>query len=251
MTAQIALTVDELVATLQRSSWPTLLVEGDNDIMVFRRLEEEFARIGLSVLPAGGRKNILGVFARRRELPSGRVVAFIADRDTWVMSGIPDEYVSCCLIFTEGYSIENDLFVDGRLDRLMYAHERIRFDEELTRFCKWYALALSRQLNDESEPLDLHPNKVLENSKRFQELTMLREDEPYPQEILRAVRGDHAALLRGKSLLALLVRQLSYKGRAARHNERSLLEIAANSNGPLLERIVIRVRSRCDGIQEL
>ena len=52
------LTADEIVATIGRSAFPSIVTEGDDDVIALRRLEEEFADIGLTLLPAGGRTRI-------------------------------------------------------------------------------------------------------------------------------------------------------------------------------------------------
>ena len=110
------LTVEELVATLRNSDLPTVIVEGQDDMRIYRWVEERLGSRTANVLPTGGRPNLLSVYERRREfldLP----VAFVADQDMWLFSGIPTEYGG--VIWTEGYSIENDLYADADLEKLL------------------------------------------------------------------------------------------------------------------------------------
>jgi hypothetical protein len=148
-------TVDEIIATLNHSNLPTLVIEGNDDVIIFRRLEEQAPNLTLSVLPVGGRASVLALYDRKGEIRSGQSLAFVADLDLWVFSGKPKEYHSTDLIFTEGYSIENDAFRDVDCEKLLVHSEKHAFREEVKIFAEWYALAVSRCSN-ESTVLDIH-----------------------------------------------------------------------------------------------
>jgi hypothetical protein len=226
-------TVDELVSMLRHSSLPTLVVEGDEDVVAFRCLEERFCSIQLSVLRVGGRPNLLAVFGRRGELPRDSV-AFIADRDMWVYGELPLDYRSPLIAFTHGYSLENDVFMDGEIEKMMSIGERERFLEEVERFVEWFALAVNRLICGSSdERLDFHPNAILDGG--VSAAVELQPGETYPSALQTRIKEDYARLIRGKSLLALAVRQLSYPGRAVRHHHLSLIEVTANRPGALLQ----------------
>lgn len=229
--------IEEIIATLQRSSLPTVVIEGKHDVIVWRHLEEVFAAEGISILPVGGRPNVLAIFNRRAEIDGNTVVAFIADRDTWVCAGVPEAYRSEKLLLSDGYSVENDIFRDGDLEQLMSAAEKKSFLQETDKFLRWYALALSRFLDENPVPLDLHPNTLLDNEQRFQDETALLNGEVYPEQLFEQLSSDFRKLLRGKSLLGLLLRQLAAKQRVARHNDKALMDMVGCNPGPLLNRI--------------
>src|SRR5579863_8723513 len=126
--------VEEIIALLKQTSLPTIVVEGADDMIVFRRFEDRLSHLGVSVLPVGGRLNVLNIFTRRGEIPAYVKLAFIADQDTWVYTGVPKEYQHANLILTSGYSIENDVFVDGNLVSLLSRKEFGRFLAELQQF---------------------------------------------------------------------------------------------------------------------
>ena len=236
------ISIDEVMATLTRSSLPTIVVEGADDMIVYRNFEENLSSIGVSVLPVGGRENVLEIYSRRDELPSSVKISFIADQDIWVNTGIPEECQNERLLFTSGYSIENDVYIDGELWRLLHTDEVPKFDADVKAFLRWYALALSRHLQDKSETIKLHPDHVL-NPNQHANLLSLRSDELYPEELHDALTCDFRKLLRGKSLMALLVRHTNYKGREPRHNSKALMEVVAKRPGPLLDSLYSRVRS--------
>lgn len=233
------ISVDDVIVTLNHSNIPTVIIEGKDDVIVFRQLEEIHSNMGLSVLPVGGRKNLLAIYDRIHEIKSRIPIAFISDKDCWCISGIPDTYQRDNIIFTSGYSIENDIIVDGNLLRLMSNHERAKFEGELDTFIRWYCLALARHMADESELICSHPNQILDDGGH--ELTKLRENEIYPVGLLDVIKSSPLNLVRGKSLLPLMMRQLSYKGRSVKHNSKSLIQNIATQPGESISRILSQV----------
>lgn len=229
------MTVDEMVATLKRSFLPTVIIEGKDDVIIFRRLEEVDVHLGLSIFPVGGRKNVLEIFDRKEEFLNSGKIAFIADRDMWVIETIPEKYISNDLLFTHGYSIENDVYVDGSLENLLFGDEKKLFFSELSKFVHWYALALSRLLKGEDSEISLHPNHLLDSEEQRLRLTQLRSTEIYPIELKSQLMLNYKQKLRGKSLLFLLQRQISRTGRSVRHNDKSLLENVATARGALID----------------
>ena len=57
------LTKEEIIATIKHSSIPTVLVEGKDDIIFYRKLEEEeeFYDFGLDILSAGSKSAVLSI----------------------------------------------------------------------------------------------------------------------------------------------------------------------------------------------
>lgn len=237
---KVDVSVEELVALLKKTSLPTIIVEGSDDMIVFRRFEEALAHFDVSVLAAGGRNKVLEIFNRRSELPPTNKVVFIADQDTWIHAGIPPAYHSTNLIFTDGYSLENDIYRDGELWRILQGTDLTAFEAELSSFIEWYALALSRHLIDPEASISLHPEHVLNQTTRTALMT-LAPGEIYPTPLMQAIEKDYARLLRGKSLMALLIRHTNKKQRGVRHNDGALIEAIAIRPGPLLSGLRQRV----------
>ena len=238
--ANVDYSVDELVSLLKKTNLPTIVVEGSDDIIIFRHLEDRLSKIGVDVLPAKGRSKLLQVFERRMEFMGSKRVAFIADRDTWVNTGIPPSFCDNTLIFTDGYSIENDVFRDGNLESLLVTSEREIFARELELFISWYSIALARYLVDGTEKIDLHPNQVFQDGC-LEKLLIPREGECSPEELKNELKSNYARLIRGKSLLNLLVRQTTRPGRQPSHKSQALLEFVAARPGQHLRAIEERV----------
>ena len=55
------LTKEEIIASIKHSSIPTVLVEGGDDIIFYRRIEEEFDSMELSMLPVGNKEAVLSI----------------------------------------------------------------------------------------------------------------------------------------------------------------------------------------------
>jgi hypothetical protein len=231
------LSVDEIIATLSKTSLRTIVVEGNDDVVAYRGFERALEDLAVSVFPVGGREKVLSVFQRRNEIKNTEKILFVADKDTWVYSAVPAEYVAVRLKFTDGYSIENDTFSDVAPLNLMSAAERTQFGSHVFDFVEWYALALQRMLDGGGEPISLHPSQVLDAAVR-PALLALKPDEPYPAELRNQIQGDYGRLLRGKSLMALVMLILNRPGRAARHTCLSLMEGVGARPGPLIQAMI-------------
>ena len=83
---------EELVATLKHSDDTFLLVEGTDDVMIYRWLIEQIGIEKISFQPCNGRENLLNLFERRAEIKSCKTV-FVADKDTFVYSKVPMKYI--------------------------------------------------------------------------------------------------------------------------------------------------------------
>lgn len=248
--SRIDIEINELFATLKNSSIPTVLVEGNDDMIFYRRVEEELSELGIDILPAGNKEKVLKlrekVLSEKLSLP----IAFIVDKDLWVNYGIPNQYQNNEIIMTNGYSIENDLFIDGELLSLLTQSERSQFDIELKYFINWYALAIDRNENnrerneDEKYSFRHHPSKLLDNQAFYIQETNLIKGEVYPNALYQSILSNYETELRGKSLLGLLLRQLSQKDRKTKFSIHQLLEVGAARKGENFQRLVSALRRK-------
>lgn len=234
-------TVDELFELLKRTGLPTVLVEGKDDIIFYRRVEEGLSELGLDILPAGNKHAVLQLRDKLYDQPIKKTIIFIVDNDLWVHSG--QEIGDARLLTTEGYSIENDIFLDGELWNLLDKNEQSKFEAELKRFIRWYALAVSRQLRGLACEFRAHPTKILEDPEFYEQQLRLLDDEAYPDELYREISSNYQKLLRGKSLFGLLLRQLSGAHRKTKFGAHQLLEIGAARKGSRYDRICALVQA--------
>jgi len=141
-------TPEELVEVLKRSNLPTVLVEGADDIEVYRHFEDKIGIRKIDFIACGGRNSLLKIFERRDEFASKKVM-YIADKDMWVFTSLPAEYQS--IVFTTGYCIENDLYMDGEnlISNLFNESERLRIKQILSGVLPWFAFEVDKFLQDE------------------------------------------------------------------------------------------------------
>lgn len=240
-------TVDELFELLKRTSLPTVLVEGKNDIIFYRAVEEDLRDIGVDMLPAGNKGAVLEIRRRLQGQKISAPVAFIVDNDIWVHTGVPDEVCKPDIVTTVGYSIENDLFIDGDLISLLTAEEKRHFLADIERFARWYALAIQRHMANAKSEFRTHPGKVLDDKDYYEDRILLSDNESYPSELFDTIISEFGLYLRGKSLFAILHRQLSRGGRDVKFSEKQLMAFGASRKGDNFQRMQELVRAAVGG----
>jgi len=219
----LELTIDEIVETLKRSDLTTVLVEGKDDVMIYRWVEEELGIHNASFLPCGGRSNLLQVYKRRSEFSNLKTI-FVADKDTFVYNNPPEEYSE--IIWTNGYSIENDLYYGRRIEQLLSQEEKVVFLKSLNSFINYYAFEIDNYLNGKEFCFRKHPQHLLCETTHLIKEEILKEiGFIQPNEgTINKLTENYDVLIRGKSMFALLTRILSDSKREIKHSKPSLLE---------------------------
>ena len=240
-------TVDELVAVLRRSNLPTVLVEGQEDMRIYRWVEERIGSQKANVQPTGGRENLLSIYAKRHEF-ADLPVAFVADRDMWLFSEIPSDYRE--LIWTEGYSIENDLYAGADLETLLEAEEAQEHQQVLDTIVEWFAFEVEEWFAFEVEEclagkpfeVKIHCNRVVPLGQTQMDVNFRKSRgfRPPAEEIHRQIREAYQLQLRGKQLFQMLERCLNARQRGTRYNISSLHEIAVKltDSHPLMGKLI-------------
>ena len=218
-------TVEELVAVLRRSNLPTVLVEGQEDIRIYRWVEARLGNRAANILPTGGRDKLLSVYERRQEF-SNLPVAFVADKDMWLFSGIPSSYST--VIWTEGYSIENDLYTDAELENLLDPEEAQEHQQMLEAIVEWFAFEVEEHLAGRPYEVKTHCNQVvpLGQTQMDEDFRISRGFRPPEEKNHQKIRREYQLQLRGKQLFQILERFLNAPDRGTRYNVASLQEIA-------------------------
>ena len=242
------LTVDELVAALRRSALPTVLVEGKDDMRIYRWIEERLGSRNANIQSAGGRNKLLSVYERRQEF-SNLPVAFVADRDMWLFSEIPPYYDG--VIWTEGYSIENDLYAGADLENLLEAEEVQEHQQVLDSIVEWFAFEVEEYLANRSFEVALHCNRIvpLGQTQIDEDFRKSRSLRPPGEEIHRQIREAYQLQLRGKQLFQILERCLNARQRGTRYNISSLHEIGVKLtvSHPLMSRLIQEIERTLTG----
>ena len=218
-------TVDEFVASLRHSYLPTIIVEGKEDMPIYRWVEKRLGIGNADVVEVGGRKKLLSIFKRRQEF-SELPVAFVADKDMLLFSEIPTDYEG--IIWTEGYCIENDLYAGADLEDLLEPEEKMEYQQLLDSIVEWFAFEVEECLAGRYFEVRNHCKHVVplgqtKIGEKFRENRAFRQPE---ENIYRQIRSAYPLQLRGKQLFQILERFLNAPNRGTRYNVASLQEIA-------------------------
>lgn len=214
-------TLENLVDSLRLSNKSNIIVEGKDDEIIYGKLVERLGRFDVGFFSAGSKDTLLHLYEELSEYENAgdfrhAPVAFIADRDMWLFRGIPARYDN--IIWTEGYSIENDLYSYVKLrDRVGNEAE---YDQTIDSISMWFAYKVEEYL--EKNP----PEKIFESIRDEEHVdvayrlnqvvppektTLVPDLEflPSDHERVREIRSAYHLQLRGKLLFELLVRFLN------------------------------------------
>jgi len=219
----LELTVDEIIETLKRSSLTTVLVEGVDDVMIYRWLEDEIGIHNANFFPCGGRNNLLEIYERRTEFSELKTI-FVADKDAFVYINPPEKYNE--VIWTNGYSIENDLYYGRGIEQLFSNDERDIFLKSLNNFIDYYAFEIENFRNQREYNFRNHPQHILCKTQHTVKQEFLQQINfvKASADTIADLNENYDVLIRGKSLFALLTRILSHRNRQIKHCKASLLE---------------------------
>lgn len=244
---RLNLTVDELVSALRRSRLPTIVVEGKEDMQIFRWMEDMLEVPEVDILGVGGRSNLLAVYDRRNEF-AHLPVAFIADQDKELFTQLPEGYED--IIWTQGYSIENDLYAGAEpsLENLMDPREANEHGKVLNTIVEWFAFEVEEFLEGRSPEFDHHCDEVVPRSQTEMDdgFRQRRGFHPPNSALQRQIRKAYQLQLRGKQLFQVLVRFLSASNRSPKYSYHGLYEIAFKMTTvhPLMNRLIQKVEQK-------
>lgn len=234
------LNADEVVAYLKRTSQVTALVEGTDDYKVYRYIENRLSDIDVDVMICEGRSGLLSVFSRKNEF-YGAPVIFIADQDMWYFTGIPGD-LSSEIVFSSGYSIENDLYVRDVFEGLMSHEERSKFSKLVQCAASWQAFHVEEYVRNGNCSCDVHVNVFAPGDELcVAHLASIGFVAPSADLISRIV-SSYPQSLRGKTLFQLLLRILSATNRSSKYSRENLIEMGAKFSNPLMESLCERTR---------
>ena len=220
---------EELIATLKHSSLPTILVEGKTDIKIYRWLEMDLNydnNIQVDILPCGNRDILLDVYT---ELSNNRNLIFVADKDKYVYTNtIPKQYQN--VIFTNGYSIENDLFHGGKYIKEWFDRDdQELFFQLLNEYIVYYATVLEKWINNQNNDFEIKtPYHVLDEKNNHLKYEFLPKIHP-SQNTIDYLKKGYDLLIQGHALFMLISKVLNRSDRVSKPNNDSVYEACYKS----------------------
>lgn len=215
------LTVDELVSTLKKTSLPTVLVEGQDDMRFYRWIEKHLPGRA-SLLSCDGRTTLLAVYDRRKEFHRLKAT-FLADKDMWLFTAIPKAYSD--VIWTSGYSIENDIIADSKIDELLSEEENIQYKNLVTEIIKWFAFEVEVFRSGGASKQSVKLSKLIVGSRLSDAYLQNRRYRPPNTATIEEITENWKLRLRGKTLLDVLTKILGQASRSPNYGGGQLLEI--------------------------
>ncbi len=208
--------IGELVALFRISQLPTIVVEDNSDARIYRQWIEQhlLGTYKVGVIAVGGKDNLLELYNRRNEFADLPVV-FVANRGMRLFSGIPENYAD--IIFTEGYSIENDIYSNSKdkIENLIHSDKRTEFWSVKESIIIWFASEVekspegnSRWINPDLDDLVPTGQTKLDKALHLEALHFLKS------EIIDDIRNEYRLKLPGKLLFEMVARfsNISFHG---------------------------------------
>lgn len=222
-----------------------MLVEGDDDAAIYRWLENQLGIFSSSILICSGRNALISIYRQREAFPNTKV-AWLADRDMWLYSAPPADLTG--IIFTTGYSIENDLYEGSEIESLLEAAEQSQHSLLLQVVCRWFAFEILEFRAGRDPQLRHHVREIvdfaamdLDSSFRARR-GYVEPDAAFVAQVL----ANYKLGLRGKTLMQSLVHYLSDSGRNAKYSHSAVIEMCLKlyQKNPHIERIVAEAKAR-------
>jgi hypothetical protein len=240
-------TTDEIVNTLKRSFLPIIVIEGTDDVYIYRWLKTKLSNSLVALQSTGGRNNLFAIHDRKSEFPNKKVI-FIADKDSYRFDGVPSNRQD--IIFTSGYCIENDIYHGSNVCNLLDDEDLNDFEVLKKVIIRWFSFELEqfnqRKLTNINTTLKVanhinvvSPVGVNDICPSFK--TKIGFKEPCPS-VIQVVENEYALNLRGKQLFQILTRFMSKKGRFSSFSDKNLIEIALKQgNNDSIQRLVSEI----------
>ena len=237
-----------LLSKIRKSKHPVVIVEGPDDIIVYRQLINLYSDKGLTVLPSGGRGKALKVFDSIKDEEILEKVIFIVDKDLWVFSEIPEEYRHNRILTTQGYSIENDIFCDGNVETLLKSENCFdNFKVDLKEYLNWYTLVINQHLSGKNnETLDFSAKDFFASSNISIKIEEAKKNNHFPEDLHANIYAEYHNKLRGKNLLNMAIWYLNKKKDSGIFHKDSYIKVIASvQRGNCLNNIFQRVGELC------
>lgn len=231
---------DELISAINHSSEPFIIVEGPNDVMIYRWILEDIGCEGL-LEPRNGCDGVKLLFDRRKEIKNPKVV-YICDKDTIVYTGIiPKGYED--IIYTDGYSIENDLYQGKALEaQLFKKQDKIIFSKVLDSFLRAYACELEKFRESLGFDFTINPECILDKNDYSLKMDVLNDFKEPANETVNYLRSNYDLFLRGHSLFSLVRIVLGRKNRNIKYTINHLYELCYSNKSDCIVKMQNRIK---------
>ena len=224
---------------------PTLLVEGEDDAAIYRWLENQLGVFSGSVLFCSGRETLISIYRKRDMFPHGPI-AWLADLDMWRFASPPADLDG--IVFTTGYSIENDLYAGSQIEALLEEDERNRHGRLLSIVCRWFSFEVLEFLAGREAQVAHHIRRVVDLDA-MDICPLFAHHRGYSEpdaSFVNSMLADYKLKLRGKTLMEVLIAHLSDSRRNPKYSYAAIVELCLKlyPENPYMKRLVAEANRR-------
>ena len=225
------------IENLLRASRPILVVEGNQDEKIYgwiasvtRERSSCIQTLSVDPIGVGGRPTLLELYKelkyKRKRLNEVPVI-FVADKDMWVFTGVPDEYVDD-IVCTTGYCIENDLYAGVNLPALLEQDEAEKHAEMLKSLIEWFAYGVEQRLKNVNPlpKINVHLKDLIPDDENPVISSIYSPSSKPCPELLNRIYEKYELELPGKLLFQLILHFTTKPGRKPNRDNSFLLESA-------------------------
>ena len=239
-----SMTEEEIISILGKTNLPTVLVEGVDDAKIYRSLEDQIGVGSGSILICCGRGVLISIFRKRDTFKHGKL-AWLADLDMYLFTQPPDDLAG--IIFTSGYSIENDLYAGSDIESLFDVEDRDQHAQLLAAVCRWFAFEVIEHKAGREDRCATHVKQVIDHSTmnvRPDFVASRGFSEP-DSVTLAQILSDYKLQLRGKTLFQVLEFILAKPQRKPAYRLAALIEICLRlfPSNPYMKRLMSEARA--------
>jgi hypothetical protein len=219
-----------IISSINHSEMPCIIVEGEGDVKIYRWILEDLgfgdyfypSNITDMIKEQGGCGTLRKLYLHRNKITNPNVI-FISDKDVFVYTRIPTEYEG--IIFTKGYSIENDLYEGCLLEKKLFEKDDKQiFDCVLSQFLRYYACEFEKFSNGSQYNFRKKPEAIIDKKNRLNTSLLDGFNEP-PRNSVDYLKDQYDLLLRGHSLFKLVGMVLHRKNRDPKYSESAIYEL--------------------------
>ncbi|MDE0399142.1 MAG: hypothetical protein OXL96_15205 [Candidatus Poribacteria bacterium] len=239
-----------------RCTLPAFVVEGSDDARIYTWVLQA---LGLSsyqvkIVKASTKGDLLQIYEavdENRDSYADFPIVFIADLDMFLFEGVPSEYNG--VVFTNGYSIENDLYSFANLEELLDPmSERENHKKVLDTIIEWFAFEIQEYQAGRYSKIARNLEEIVPEDGTTMDpefLKYLRECRGFTspcQAIHDEIKKDYKLKLRGKILFEILNRFLCHKNRKYKYSKIHLFEIAIRKpdDSTLKDKLIKKIRCK-------
>lgn len=158
----------------------------------------------------------------------------------WCYSAPPTDLAD--IIFTAGYSIENDLYAGSDIESLLEPAERSQHSQLIRIACRWHAFEILEFESQRGFVMAYHINRVVDFSIMDISMEFCRSrsfTEP-PASLVIRLMANYKLQLRGKTLLQIIVKYLSDSTRNPKYSYGAIIELCLKlyPNNPHIQHIL-------------